>query len=62
LEEVRTTDYNLSPSQFVEINGKVQHRPLSNILADLTVAREERDHADTELEAILAKLKLNVNK
>ncbi len=59
LEEVRKTDYNLSPSQFVEINGKVQHRPISEILADLAIAKKEREQADAELEAVLAKLVLN---
>ena len=58
LEEVRATDYNLSPSQFVEINGKVQHRPISDILAELAVAKEEREHADSELKAVLTKLGL----
>jgi len=56
LDEVRTTDYNLSPSQFVEINGKVQYRSLSEIMADLAVAKEERKRADAELEAVLTKL------
>ncbi len=59
LEQVRATDFNFSPSQFVEINGKVQHRPLSDILADLTVARGEREQADVELAKVLAKLGLN---
>lgn len=58
LEEVRASDYNLSPSQFVEINGKVQHRSLNDILVNLAVAKEERELADTELTAILAKLGL----
>jgi type I restriction enzyme M protein len=59
LEEVQKTDYNLSPSQFVEINGKVQHRPLSDILIDLAVVKEEREMADAELAVVLAKLSLD---
>lgn len=59
LDEVRAADYNLSPSQFVEINDKVQHRPLNEILADLEIARAEREHADAELFEVLATLKLN---
>jgi type I restriction enzyme M protein len=59
LEEVRATDYNLSPSQFVEVNDKVQHRPLADILADLAVARVEREQADAELADVLAKLGLD---
>ncbi len=58
LEEVQKSDYNLSPSQFVEINGKVQHRPLSDILSDLAVAKEEREQADIELTTVLVKLGL----
>ncbi len=35
LEEARATDYNLSPSQFVDVDDAVVHRPLAEILADL---------------------------
>lgn len=59
LEEVRATDYNLSPSQFVEINGKVLHRSLSEILTDLEVAKKEREQADVELKMVLVKFGLN---
>ena len=59
LEEIRAADYNLSPSQFVEVNDKVQHRPISDILADLTAARAAREQADTELTKVLTKLGLN---
>ena len=37
LDEVRAADYNLSPSQFVEVNDAVQHRPLADILVGLGV-------------------------
>jgi type I restriction enzyme M protein len=59
LEEARAADYTLSPSQFVEINNKATHRPLSDILADLALARTEREQADIQLAAVLAKLNLN---
>lgn len=59
LEDVRATDYNLSPSQFVEINGKVQHRSISEILADLAVAKKGREKADAELDTVLTKLVIN---
>lgn len=59
LEEVRAADYNLSPSQFVDINDRIQHRPMSEILADLAVARAEREQADAKLADVLAKLGLN---
>ncbi len=60
LDEVRVTDYNLSPSQFVAVGDEVKHRPLSEILADLRVARMEREQADAELAVVLTKLGLDV--
>ncbi len=59
LEEIRKADYNLSPSQFVEINGKIQHRPLSVILEDLAVVKSEREQADLVLSRILENLELD---
>ena len=35
LEQVREADYNLSPSLFVDVNDKMNHRPLIRILAGL---------------------------
>jgi type I restriction enzyme M protein len=58
LDEIRAADYNLSPSQFVEVADRIQHRPLPEILADLAAARAERERADAELERILAGLGL----
>ncbi len=57
--DARAADYNLSPSQFVEINDRVTHRPLPEILRDLDAARLERGKADAVLAEILAKLGLN---
>ncbi len=59
LEEARAVDYNLSPSQFVEINDKTKHRSLEEILADLDIARAERERADLELAEVLSKLRLD---
>ena len=59
LEDARKTDYNLSPSQFVDVGDKVEHRPVSEILADLTEARIAREKADKTLEGVLASLGLN---
>jgi type I restriction enzyme M protein len=59
LAEARAADYNLSPSQFVDIADKVQHRSLATILADLDAARIEREEADEELAEALARLGLN---
>jgi type I restriction enzyme M protein len=59
LEEARAADYNLSPSQFVEVNDRVKHRPLAEILADLQMARVERDKANAALDTVLATLDLS---
>ncbi len=59
LEDARKTDYNLSPSQFVDVGDKVEHRQVNEILADLTEARVAREKADKALEEVLARLGLN---
>ena len=58
LEDARKTDYNLSPSQFVDVGDKIEHRLLYEILADLTEARIVREKADKHLEDLLAQLRL----
>lgn len=59
LEDAQKTDYNLSPSQFVDVSDKVEHRPISDILADLTKARIAREKADKILDDVLTGLGLN---
>ena len=59
LQDARKIDYNLSPSQFVDVGDKVEHRPIYQILADLTEARIAREHADNTLEDVLTQLGLN---
>ena len=59
LEDARKTDYNLSPSQFVDVGDKVEHRSVYEILADLTEARIAREKADRTLEDVLIHLGLN---
>ena len=59
LQDARKTDYNLSPSQFVDVGDKVEHRPVSEILANLTEARIAREKADNTLEDLLTRLGLN---
>ena len=56
LEDTQKTDYNLNPSQFVDVGDKVEHRPVAEILAALTEARLSREKADDALEAVLARL------
>ncbi len=59
LEDAQKTDYNLSPSQFVDVGDKIEHRPVNEILADLTEARIAREKADNALEEVLRQLGLN---
>ena len=59
LEDARKTDYNLSPSQFVDVGDKVEHRSVYEILADLTEARIAREKADKMLEEVLIQLTQN---
>lgn len=56
LAEVHEADYNLSPSQFVDVSDKVTHRPMSDILQDLEQAKQLREQADTELAEVLMRL------
>ena len=58
LEDAQKTDYNLSPSQFVDVGDKVEHRPVNEIWVDLTEARIAREKADKMLEDVLAQLGL----
>ena len=59
LEDAQKTDYNLSPSQFVDVGDKVEHRPLNEILSDLIEAHIAREKADKALEDVLSQLGLN---
>ncbi|RKU18654.1 DNA methyltransferase [Candidatus Poribacteria bacterium] len=59
LEDAQKTDYNLSPSQFIDVGDKIEHRPVNEILADLTEARIAREKADKALEDVLTRLGLN---
>lgn len=59
-KSLRIIDYNLSPSQLVEVNGKVTHRPIPDILADLAVARQERKWADKDLALGIGKIESTI--
>lgn len=58
LEMVRSSDYNISPNQYVQSGGEIEYRPLEEILNDLDLAKQEREEADAALVALLAKLGL----
>ncbi len=62
LENARKTDYNLNPSQFVDLSDRVEHRPISDILADFTETRIAREKADQALEEVLTRLGLNTRR
>ena len=59
LEDAQKTDYNLSPSQFVDVGDKVEHRPVNEILSDLRETRIAREKADKALENVLTRLGLS---
>lgn len=56
LEEARKADYNLSPSQFVDVNDAVVHRSLKEIMADLERVKLERENADMQLMRVVENL------
>lgn len=58
LEELQKADFNLSPSFYVDTNNKINHRPLSLILNDLSEIRREREAADSALDAFISKLSI----
>ena len=59
LEDARKSDYNLSPSQFVDVGDKIEHRSLNEILADLTEVRIAREKADSTLYDMLKRIGLD---
>ena len=59
LEDVQKSDYNLVPSQFVNVGDEVEHRSVYEILGDLKEARITREKIDNTLEDILTRLGLN---
>ena len=61
LGDAQKTDYNLSPSQFVDVGDTVEHRPVNEILADLTEARITREKADKALDEVLIQLEQDQN-
>jgi type I restriction enzyme M protein len=58
LDEAKDADYNLSPSQFVEVNEREKHRPIHEIMKDIAQAKAECMIADQRLEEILERLDL----
>ncbi len=61
LQDAEKTDYNLSPSQFVDVGETIEHRPVDEILVDLTDARIAREKADSALDEVLSSLQLHAD-
>ena len=57
-ELAAAADYNLSPSQFVEVNDRATHRPLATILNDLEHAKRAREAADEDFREVISSLSL----
>ena len=58
LEQIRESDFNLSPSLFVETNDRIHHRSLAEIVDELEISRHERERADCQLNEVLRRLKI----
>ena len=58
LDEIRGADYNISPPLFVEVNDKVHHRPIEDILHDLSRAKQARQAADVAVLDLLSRMSL----
>lgn len=52
-EKVRETDYNLSPSRFINIYEEEKYRPISEIKNDLKKLEEEREKIEEKVNKIL---------
>ncbi len=61
LEEVREADFNLSPSLFIDVNGKTKHRALDVIVGELRSRHSARDSADNSLARWLSEIGVNAD-
>ncbi len=59
IEDARKTDYNLGPSQFVDLGDKMKYRSTYEILGELAEVRIARERAGKALEDVLVRLGLN---
>jgi type I restriction enzyme M protein len=56
IDEVKETDYNLSPSRYVSVIEEEQYRPISEIKSDLEKLEEERKKVEEMVKKILEKV------
>ena len=54
--QIEESDYNLSPSRWVGQTDAFDHRPISEIIADLNKLNEDAREIDAQLADILAQL------
>jgi len=59
VKEAADTDFNLSPSRYVDTTVKETYRPIPEILEELKDLKKKAAKQDAELERILGKLKLS---
>jgi len=55
-DEIIKNDYNISPSRYIQINGKSTYRPINEIIDELTTLEKESEYIDNKLKSILDKL------
>jgi len=54
-EEIVKSDYNISPSRYIQVNDAETYRPLDEIVEELQILEEEAIEIDTEVKRILEK-------
>ena len=55
-EEIVKTDYNISPSRYIQINDAYVYRPIEEIVNELREQESEYITIDAEVKDILGKL------
>ena len=57
-EEATESDYNLSPSRYIDTSQKESYRPIPEILEELKTLDEKSKESDEELKKIFSQIKL----
>lgn len=56
--DIVKNDYNISPSRYIQISNSTDHRPISDVVADLKALEAESISIDSQLNEILKKLSI----
>ena len=56
LEEIKTNDYNISPSRYIHTGDAETYRPIGEIIAELNAIEAEAKETDKALREILEKI------